>query len=175
MNMKRTGILLKKEILQGNKGFLFIMAIIAPILISLVISLVFGTLFNETPRLGILDEGDSRFVDIAAGYPSMITTEYGTNAELRQAVESGADSLGMVLPPGFDRAAAEAAETDITVYIWGEGTAEHFEILDINISNIVQEIMGVEAPVNIETIALGGVGQAFPGMTACCPSSCSIQ
>ena len=156
MNLKRTGILLKKEILQGNKGFLFIMAIVAPIIMSLVVSLVFGTLFSETPRLGILDEGDSQMAAMAAGYPSMITTEYSTDAELRQAVESGAASLGMVLPPGFDRAVAEAAETDITFYIWGEGTAEHFGILDINITNMVTEIMGTEAPVNIETIALGG-------------------
>jgi len=161
MNLKRTGILLRKEILQGNKGFLFVMVIVAPILISLVVSLVFGTLFNETPRLGILDEGDSQMVAMAAGYPSMITTEYGTDAELRQAVESGAASLGMVLPPGFDRAVAEAAETDITVYIWGEGTMEHFEILDINLINMLYELSGVEAPVNIETISLGG-GSGVP-------------
>ena len=156
MNLKRTGILLRKEILQGNKGFLFIMAIVAPIIISLVISLVFGTLFNETPRLGILDEGDSRMVDVAAGYSSMITTEYDTDAELRQAVESGTASLGMILSPSFDRSVAEAAEVDLTVYIWGEGTVEHFEILLINIDNIILELSGVEAPVNIETITLGG-------------------
>jgi len=156
MNLKRTGILLRKEILQGNKGFLFIMAIVAPIVISLVISLVFGTLFNETPRLGILDEGDSQMVAIAAGYPSMITTEYDTDAELKQAVESGTAGLGLVLPPGFDSSLVEAAETDLTIYIWGEVTTEHFEIMDININNVIQELAGVEAPVNIETITLGG-------------------
>lgn len=155
MNMKRTGIMLKKEILQGNKGFLFIMAIVAPVVMSLVVSLVFGTLFNTTPRLGILDEGDSRMVDLAAGYPSMISTEYGTDAELRQAVESGSASLGLVLPSGFDRAVSEATETDITVYIWGEGSVKHFEILFINIESIILELSGVEAPVNIETITLG--------------------
>jgi ABC-2 type transport system permease protein len=45
---------------------------------------------------------------------------------------------------------------DLTIYIWGEGTREHFEILDINIINVIYEIMGAEVPVNIETIALGG-------------------
>ena len=159
MSLKRMGILLKREILHGNKGVLFIMAIIGPILISLVISLVFGTLINETPRLGVLDEGDSRFVDIASGYSSMITTEYDTDTELRQAVESGGASLGLVLPPGFDRTLSEAAEMNITVYIWGEGTIEHFETLDINIVNIILELSGKEVPVNIETISLGdGVG-----------------
>jgi len=155
MNLKRMGILLRKEILYGNKGVLFIMAIVAPIGISLVISLVFGTLFNETPRLGILDEGDSQVVNLAAGYSSMITTEYATDAELRRAVGSGVASLGFVLPPGFDRAVTEATETDITVYIWGEGRMEHFEILVMNFNNIILELSGVEDPINIETISLG--------------------
>jgi ABC-2 type transport system permease protein len=156
MNLKRTGILLRNEILHGNKGFFFIMAVVAPIMVSLVISLVFGTLFNETPRLGILDEGDSQVMDLAAGYSSMITTEYATDAELRKAVESGAASLGFVLPPGFDRAVTETTETDITVYIWGEGTMEHFEILVMNFNNMILELSGVEDPVNIEAISLGG-------------------
>jgi len=155
MNLKRTGILLRKEILHGNKGLFFIMAIVAPIGVSLVISLVFGTLFNETPRMGILDEGDSQVVDLAARYSSMITTEYATDTELREAVESGAVSLGFVLPPGFDRAVAEATQTDITVYIWGEGRMEHFEILLMNLNNMILELAGLEDPVNIETISLG--------------------
>ena len=155
MNVRRTGTMLKREVLQGNKGFLLIMAIVAPIIMSLVVSLVFGTLFNTTPHLGILDEGDSRMMDLASGYSSMITTEYGTDAELRQAVESGTVALGMVLPAGFDRAVSEATETDLTVYIWGEGRMEHFETLIINIDNVILELSGVEAPVNIETISLG--------------------
>ena len=161
MNLKRTGILLRREIIHGNKGFLFIMAIVFPVAISLIISLVFGTLFNQTPRVGIVDEGNSRFGELAAGYSSMITTEYATEAELKEAVTSGAASLGFVLPPGFDRALAEADEVNLTTYIWGEGTREHFEILDINIVNIIYEIMGAEVPVNIETIALGE-GEGVP-------------
>ena len=161
MNVKRTGVMLKREILQGNKGFLLIMAIAAPIIMSLVVSLVFGTLFNTTPRLGILDEGDSRMVDLASGYSSMITTEYSTDAELRQAVESGSASLGIVLPADFDHAVSEATETDLTVYIWGEGRIEHFETLVINIDNIILELSGAEAPVNIETIPLGS-GTGIP-------------
>ena len=38
---------------------------------------------------------------------------------------------------------------------------EHFEILDINLINMLYELSGVEAPVNIETISLGG-GSGVP-------------
>ena len=155
MSLKRIGTLLWREIIQGPKGFLFILAIVAPIVFSLVVSLVFGTLFNDTPSLGIVDEGDSQLVSIAGEYPSVITVEYETDAELRQAVESGTVDIGMVLPPGFDNAVKQGLEADITAYIWGEGRIEDFGILEINLFGMVQELAGREAPVNIETITLG--------------------
>jgi len=155
MSAKRIGILLGMEILQGPKGYLFIMAIAAPIILSLVVSLVLGTLFNDTPRLGVVDKGDSQLIAIAGEHPSVITTEYQTDAELRQAVESGTVDIGMVLPPDFDNIVKHGLEADVTAYIWGEGRTQDFGILEINIFSIVQQIAGREAPVNIETITLG--------------------
>ena len=155
MSLKRVGVLLGRGIIQGPKGFLFIMAIVAPIILSLVVSLVFGTLFNDTPRMGIVDEGDSRLLAIANEYHSVITVEYDTDAELRQAVESGAVDIGMVLPPDFDNAVTQGLEADVTAYIWGEGQIEDFAILEINVFSMLQQLAGREAPVNIETITLG--------------------
>jgi ABC-2 type transport system permease protein len=155
MSLKRVGVLLRREIIQGPKGFLFIMAIVAPIVLSLVVSLVFGTLFNDTPKMGIVDEGDSRLLAIADEYQSVVTVEYKTDAELREAVESGAVDIGMVLPPDFDNAVTRGLEADITAYIWGEGRIEDFGILEINIFSMLQQLAGREAPVNIETITLG--------------------
>jgi len=83
MSIKRVGILLVREIFQGPKGFLLIMAIAAPIILSLVVLLVFGTLFNDTPAMGILDKGDSRLIFIAKEYNSIVTIEYETEAELK--------------------------------------------------------------------------------------------
>ena len=155
MSLKRIGVLLGREIIQGPKGFLFIMAIAAPIILSLVVSLVFGTLFNDTPRMGIVDEGDSRLLAIADEYHSVITVEYKTDAELREAVESGVVDVGMVLPPDFDNAITRGLEADVTAYIWGEGRIEDFGILEINVFGMLQQLAGREAPVNIETITLG--------------------
>ena len=155
MSLKRIGVLLGREIIQGPKGFLFIMAIAAPIILSLVVSLVFGTLFNDTPRMGIVDEGDSRLLAIAGEYHSVMAVEYKTDAELRQAVESGVVDVGMVLPPDFDNAVTRGLEADVTAYIWGEGRIEDFGILEINVFGMLQQLAGREAPVNIETITLG--------------------
>ncbi|MBN1375033.1 MAG: ABC transporter permease [Dehalococcoidia bacterium] len=159
MSLKRVFALLAKEITQGPKGIMFIMAIAVPIIMSMVVSLVFGTWFNDTPSLGIVDQGNSRLISIAGGYPSISVVEYETEDGLRQAVESGKIDAGMVLPSDFDDTLKQNRAADVTVYIWGEGQAENFGILEINLFGMMQELAGQETPVNIETITLGeGIG-----------------
>jgi ABC-2 type transport system permease protein len=155
MSLKRIGALLGREVLHGAKGFYFVFAIITPLLFSLVISLVFGTLFNEMPKLGIVDEGDSRLADIAAKHDSMTVLQYDTEAELKGAVESGAADVGLVLPAGFDESVSGGIETDVAAYVWGEARMNSLGTIEINIFGLVQELAGFEPPVNIEVVELG--------------------
>ena len=155
MSLERVGILLGKELWQGPKNFIFVWALVMPIIISLVVSLIFGTLFNEKPKLGVVDEGGSQLVAMAEQLPSVITKEYGSVAEIKQAVESGAVDVGMVLPAGFDSSVMQGEETELTTYIWGESLAKNRIILGATIENLVREVAGQEAPVEIEIITLG--------------------
>ena len=155
MNLKLVGILLGKELWQGPRNFIFVWALVMPIVISLVISLIFGTLFSAKPRLGVVDEGGSRLVAMAEQLPSVITKEYGSVAEIKQAVEGGAVDVGMVLPADFDSSVIQGEETELTTYIWGESLAKNRIILGATIANLVRELTGQEAPVEIETIILG--------------------
>jgi len=155
MSLKRVGILLGKDFLQGPKNYIFIMAVVFPVVISLVISLVFGTLFSEKPKLGIVDEGSSQLVSMARELPSVITKEYGTVSEIKQAVESGAVDMGVVLQEDFDNSVMQGEETEITAYIWGESLAKDRTILGVTIVNLIRELAGQEAPVEIQAVTLG--------------------
>ena len=155
MNLKRVGILLGKELWQGPKSFMFIWVIVLPIVLSLVLSLIFGALFSEKPKLGVLDEGSSQLVTMAEQLTSMVTKDYGSVSEIKQAVESGAVDVGMVLPTDFDSSVMQGEETELTTYIWGESLAKNRIILGATIANLVRELVGHEAPVEIETITLG--------------------
>ncbi len=155
MSLKRVGILLGKELWQGPKNFIFVWVLVMPIIISLVISLIFGTLFSEKPKLGVVDEGGSQLVAMAEQLPSVVIKEYGSVAEIKQAVESGAVDVGMVLPAGFDSSVMQGEETELTTYIWGESLAKNRIILGATIANLVREVAGQEAPVEIEIITLG--------------------
>ena len=55
MSPRRIGILLKKDLIHSSKSFIFIYAVVMPLAISLVLTLVFGTLFSEKPKLGVFD------------------------------------------------------------------------------------------------------------------------
>jgi len=155
MSLKRVGILLGKELWQGPKNFIFVYALVMPIVISLVVSLVFGTLFTEKAKLGVVDEGSSQLVAMIRELTSVDTKEYDSVSEIKQAVESGAVDIGMVIPAGFDSSVMQREETELTTYIWGESLAKNRTILGATITNLVRELAGQEAPVEIEAITLG--------------------
>lgn len=155
MSIKRVGVLLSKEFLYGSKNYIFIFAIIAPILISLVISLIFGTWLAGTPKLGIVDEGDSRIVTIAQELDAVDIVLYETVDDMKSAVEAGVVDSGMVLPAGFDDAVIREERAEITVYIWGESLAKDRTIIGVTIANLIRDLVGQESPVEIVSTTLG--------------------
>ena len=155
MSLKRVGILLGKELWQGPKNFIFVWVLVMPIIISLVVSLIFGTLFDEKPKLGVVDEGSSQLVAMTRQLTSVVTKEYDSISEIKQAVESGAVDIGMVLPADFDGSVMQGEETELVTYIWGESLAKNRTILGATITNLVRELAGQEVPVEIEAITLG--------------------
>jgi len=155
MSLKRIGFLLGKEVLQGSKTYFFVFAIVAPLVISLMLSLIFGTLFDEKAKLGIVDEGTSQLVAMTRESDSLTTREYGTVSDVQQAVKNGAVDIGIVLPEDFDNSIEQGKETTIKAYVWGESLAKHRIILAVTIANMVRELAGQEAPVEFEAISLG--------------------
>ncbi|MFC1949502.1 ABC transporter permease [Chloroflexota bacterium] len=155
MSLKHTGILLGKEFVHGPKGFIFVWAIVAPLLISGVFSLIFGNLFGEKPELGIVDEGSSQLVTLVEELDSVVYEEYDDAEDMKQAVESGAVDMGIVLPAGFDDTVIQGDRIEITAYTWGESLAKDRTIIQVTISDLLREMAGQEAPVEIETVTLG--------------------
>ena len=155
MSPKRIGILLAKEFLHGSRGYIFILAIVFPIVISLVITLIFGTLFTGKPKLGVVDEGHSRMVPMIQALDTITTREYGNIPDIRKAVEDGVVDVGIIFPTGFDTTITESGNAEITAYIWGESLAKDRTIVAVTITNLIRELTGQESPVEIETITLG--------------------
>ncbi len=155
MSLKRVGILLGKEFLHGSRGYIFIFSIVAPVVFSLLVSLIFGTLFGGKPTLGVLDEGDSQLVPMIQELDTLDLKEYDSLTEIREAAESGAIDVGITLPAGFDSTVKSGGDVELRAYIWGESLAKDQSIIAVTITNQIREITGQESPVNIESITLG--------------------
>jgi len=155
MSVRRVAVLLKRELLQGPKSFIFLWSVVLPIVMSLVLSLVFGTLFSDKPRLGIFDEDASGLVNLARESPSMSTREYGAVNDLEEAVRIGAVDFGIVLPEDFDSLVAEGQHVEVTAYVWGESLAKHRIVAQVTLQDLVRELSGQEAPVDVSINTLG--------------------
>jgi len=155
MSLKRVGIILGKEFLHGSRGYIFIFSIVAPIVISLMISLIFGTLFTGKPKLGVLDEGNSQLIPMIQELDTLNLKEYNSNPEIRQAVENGAVDVGIALPADFDSLVTGGGKAEVEAYTWGESLAKDRSVIAVTITNLIREMTGQESPVDIETITLG--------------------
>lgn len=155
MNLNRIFTLVKKEFLFGSKNFIFVMAVVMPVAITLVISLLVGTLFSGKPRLGILDQGSSQLT-VQMGRLAYLTTERYTSEELLRAdVERGALDMGLVLPTGFDRQLQAEDATRMDLFIWGESLLKHRTALAASLVRQIIEVAGREIPVKTELRLLG--------------------
>jgi len=155
MNLKRVGALTWKELAHGSKSFMFVFAILVPVVITLVVRLLLGTIFSGKPRLGIADLGQSQIPSLAQNVDSLDTREFSSDAELLAAVERGAVDMGLVLPEGFDQQVQENEPVEIDAYLWGESLLKNRIILGSSIVFLVREVSGLEAPVEVVPVTVG--------------------
>lgn len=155
MSLRRVGILLAKEFLYGSRSYIFIFSIVGPIVISIVISLALGSWLADTPKIGIVDEGDSQFAATIQRLDSVESWEYDSASNMKQAVEDGKVDMGIIVPPSFDDYVIQGKPTEIKAYIWGESLAKSRTIIGVTISETIRELAGQETPVEINTTILG--------------------
>lgn len=155
MRLRRIGVLFAKEWRQGSTNFLFVYSIVMPILLSFIVTLVFGDLFAQSPRLGIFDQGRSEISAQLQAEPAIRTTLYTSEAELRENVERGVVELGMVLPAGLDEAIRSGDPTEIGSMRWGEALLKNLVIMESAIAEAFIDVVGAEMPIELESVQLG--------------------
>ena len=161
MSLRRIGVLLGKELIWGPKGFLFIMAIAAPLILSLLINLLVGTFFSGKPRLGVTAAEPSQLVAGLRELEGLVLEEVETEGALREAVSSGALDMGLLLPAGFDEQLRDGVTTSLTVYVSGESLLKDRAFLATALANGLRETTGEESPVTIVSETLGN-GSSIP-------------
>lgn len=154
MSLYRIGVLVAKELRHGVGNLFFILAIVYPVVLSLLVSLVFGDIFDQKPRLGILDEGDSAVTVLLVDASQLDTRLYTDGDDLRADTENGVVAMGIVIPANFDSALASGT-ADLTRYIWAEAPANDQLTINSALQQAYLDVTGTEPPVTLDINQLG--------------------
>lgn len=158
MSLSRIWKVLRKDLALGPRSPIFLWAIVLPVVLTLVLQVAFGSLFDPEPRLGILDEGDSAITAAIEDMDGIELTLFEDEAELREQVEANDLDAGLVLPSGFDEAVRDGGKPELQFFIGGESYASNRIILTVTALDLVRELEGSESPVTVEIVDFGEAG-----------------
>lgn len=154
MSPNRVGILLWKEFAHSSKGYLFVFAVLSPVLFSLVVSLLFGTLLSQQPGLGIVDGGNSRISSSAVESESIVARRFASIPTLKKAVEAGSVDVGVVFPKDFDQKVISGESPQVAAYVWGESLIKNRAMVEVILAREVREMAGQKPPAEIVAVSL---------------------
>jgi ABC-2 type transport system permease protein len=155
MKAARAWRIMRKELRMGPRSPLFLYAIILPIVMTLVIVGVFGSLFAPSPRLGIVDEGNSAVVAAAQDLDGIEVTTMSSIDTLKEMVEANDLDAGLVLTQGFDGDLQSGNRPPLDFYIGGESLASNRIILQVTTLDLIREVSGEPAPVEVDVVTIG--------------------
>jgi len=155
MNIRRIAVLLRKDLKHGFVAFFLVFSIAGPIILTLLVNLVFGSIFSGKPKLGIYHNDHSQIVESLKEMESINFKLYSSEPELKNAVKSGSRDMGIVFSENLDLKIKKGEDIKITAYIWGESHLKDRAILGAALLYQVRELSGQKVPVDIIQVPLG--------------------
>jgi len=155
MSIFRTSRIMLKDLRIGPRSPIFLWALIYPVIITLVMQVVFGSLFEPKPRLGIVDQGRSEITALMSQLEGIDFTLLHSVSQLKQRVEGNDLDAGLVLKYGFDTAMRSGRKPLLEFYIGGQSLASNRIILAVTTLDIVRQVEGKAPPVEVEINTLG--------------------
>lgn len=158
MNARRVLALWRKDLALGPRSPLLLYAVLLPVLITVLLQGVFGSLFERPPRLGIVDLGDSAVASAALELGTLRTSRVADTATLQARVTAHDLDAGLVLPAGFDAALRAGERPPLTLYVAGESLASDRVLVAIATIDLLRGVEGRAPRVSVEVVAPGGEG-----------------
>ena len=155
MNLRIAWQVLLKDLRLGPRSPILLWAIIFPVVGTLLVQIVFGSLFAPQPRLGIVDESGSEVAVAMAEVDGIEFTLVETEDGLTQLVGDNALDAGLVLPTGFDAQVQAGERPPLQFFVGGESLASNRLILAVTTLDLIRSVEGSTPPVEVEVVATG--------------------
>jgi ABC-2 type transport system permease protein len=147
--------LLAKDLRLGPRSPVFLFAVAMPVLITVLVSAVFGNLLDPSPRLGIVDRGASQVTTAALALEGIDVAVVDDVSDLRSMVEAHELDAGVVLPAGFDEAVASGDPPPLEFFVSGSSLASTRIVLAATTLDLVTRSAGTEPGVLVTVSQLG--------------------
>lgn len=168
MSLVRAWKLLRKDLKLGPRSPIFLYAVVFPVVITLLVNLVFGSLFEPTPRLGVVDEGSSEISQAVTELEGIEVTLIDSESRLKEMVEANDLDAGLVLQQGFDDAVRAGENPELQLFIGGQSLASNRVVLAVTAADLVRGVAGSPAPIEVVVTTIGG-GEAVPILSRLLP------
>ena len=155
MNPNRTWQVLRKDLRLGPRSPLLLWALVLPVALTLLVRGVFGDLFADEPRLGVVDEGRSAVTAAALDLEGVEVRLIDDAGALEAEVREGRLDAGLVLPAGFDEAVRAGERPELPLRVSGESLPSGRALLAVSLLGTVRDVSGDEATVTVEITDVG--------------------
>ncbi len=155
--MKLVNVLqvLRKDLSLGPRSPLVLYAFVLPVIMTILIRGVFGSLFDPDPRLGIVDEGTSVVTTAALELKGIEVSILEDRDALLTRVEANDLDAGLILQPGFDAAVRSGDRPELQLFVGGESLASNRIVIAVAALDLVRGLAGETPPVEVEVVSLG--------------------
>jgi ABC-2 type transport system permease protein len=169
VSLGRTFKIIGKDVRMSPRQGIFFFAIAMPVILTVLIQLVFGSLFDPKPRLGVVDRGESEITETVLEMEELDARTVASEEELLEQLEAHDLDAGIVLASGFDDAVAAGEKPELGFYLAGESIASDRIIVLVTTIDLVRGVEGGSPPVRIETTRVGDA-EVLPIATRLVPS-----
>ena len=158
MSLKRIFRILTKDFAVGPRKPFFIWALVMPFALTFLFQVAFGSLFEPKPRLAVVDLGSSEITAAVQELEGFEVTLAESRDELLEGVEKHDYDAGLILAEGFDDAVKAGEKPVMEFFMSGESLASNRIVIAVTAVEMIRELEGSEAPVEVETIYFGEPG-----------------
>ena len=155
MNLQRAWRVAARDFRLGPRSPIFVYAILLPVILSFLISAVFGGLLDPDPRLGIVDEGASALTAAAEEFEGIAVSVLDDVDDLRNKVTAHDFDAGLVLAADFDQRVQGGGEAELEFYVSGSSLASNRIVLAMAANELVSDVAGEEPPVTVSVVPVG--------------------
>ena len=153
--------MLGRELRLGPRSPVVLLAVAMPLLMTVVVSAVFGNLLVAEPRLGIYDAGGSAVPAAAAAVEGVQVSEFAGESEARSAVADHNVDAALLLPADLDAALQSGEPAEVAYLVSGQSLASDRAVLEATLTAVFREVAGDEAVVQV-TVSLVGDEDFIP-------------